>query len=167
MKQKNRIGMAVKAVAVVAVVAGVATAGFDIKETKAVASAPTGSCGLLVSRNLSGYNTYMNGGSGIGSASNGVVNFDAGSVSGKMTLINNYGLSNAVDTEADITGSVTATATTIPNTYLVTFTLSAGSSTYVPQYYFTATNGGNTYLVRTKPIADNNTGAWTGVCQAL
>ena len=163
MKLKHNLGLAAKFAAAAIVIAGVATAGFDIKETKATASAPTGSCGLLINRNFAGYNAYMDGGSGIGSSLIGVVNFDSATASGKITLISNFGRNNAVDTEMAVPGTVTTVATDIAGTYLVTIT---GGSNPVP-YYFTATNGGNTYLVKSKPANDSNTGAWSGVCQVL
>lgn len=167
MISKKHAVLAVKSLAVVAVVAGVATAGFDIQEPKAAASAPSGQCGLSLSRNFSGFNTYMQGSTGVGSSLLGVVNFDTGTATGNMTAIDNYGQSNAVNAERTLTGTVNTVATSVPSTYKVTLTITVDNEQSTIPYYFTSTNSGNTFLVKSVVTADQKTGAWMGVCQAL
>lgn len=158
-----------KSLAVVAVVAGVATAGFEVRETKATVTAPSGTCGLLLSRNFGGFNTYMQDSNDVGSTMSGTINFDAKTASGNVSLINNYGKSNAVNVEKAMTSTLVVDTTATSGVYLLTMTTTAvGESTsYIQKYDLISTNSGNTYLLRSKPITDNNTGAWSGVCQAL
>lgn len=166
MISKSKAVLAVKSLAVVAVVAGVATAGFDIQEPKAAASAPSGQCGLSLSRNFSGFNTYMQGSTDVGTSLLGVINFDTGTGTANLTSINNFGQNNAVNVERNLTATV-VTAAAGPSTYKVTLTVTADNETSQIPYYFTSTNSGNTFLVKSVVTADQKTGAWMGVCQAL
>jgi hypothetical protein len=97
------------------------------------------------------------------------MNYDAGTFNGKITLINNYGLSNAYDSTDYLTGTITSTpSASIPNTYLITlnFTgVTTGSGTV--QFLDTLTNGGSTGMLKEVPTSGNNTGASTGYCIAL
>lgn len=164
---KKKMTFAVKAFTVVAIVAGVATAGFNITETQAVASAPSGTCGLLLSRNFAGFDTYMNGSNGVGSTIAGTVNFDTNTGTAKVTVINNYGLNNAVNAEVVAVSTISPVTQVSPGVYTLTMTTSAEGQTWTQQYNMLSTNSGNTLLLKSVPTTNNNTGAWAGVCQAL
>ena len=141
---------------------------FNIKETKALSSSPTGSCGFLLTRSLFGYDAYMIRSNGVGSSINGVINYDAGTFTGKITTINNYGLSNAYDSTDTVIGSITSESNAIPSSYKITlnYTTGSGDSGSI-QFVDTITNGGSTGLIKSIPVAGNNTGAWSGYCIAL
>lgn len=165
-----------KALAFLALVVGVSATGFEIKETKATSVLPTGSCVFNIVRNFSGYNAYVADpgnywGNGVDSAANGLINFNDGSVTMNLTQIINYGSSSlAFDREVEsLKGTVTTTATQIPNIYLVTlaFVDPFNARTYSYPLYFASSNSGNTHLIQTKPSTGSKTGAWMGVCQAL
>jgi hypothetical protein len=141
---------------------------FNIKETKAVSSSPTGSCGFLLTRSLFGYDAYMINSNGVGSSINGVMNYDAGTFTGKITLINNYGLSNAYDSTDTVSGTITSQSSSIPSSYIITLNYTTGASgSGSIQFVDTITNGGSTGLIKSIPVTGNNTGAWSGYCIAL
>jgi hypothetical protein len=145
--------------------------GFNVTHTKASSSSPTGSCGFLLTRSLFGYDAYLYNSPPVGTAINGIMNYDAGTFSGKITLINNYGLSNAYDSTDYMTGTITSTpSASIPSTYVITLNYTGtgsntGSGTI--QFLDTLTNGGTTGMLKSVPVSNNNSGAWTGYCIAL
>lgn len=170
MKSMNKkVAFAVKSLAVVAVVAGVATAGFEVRETKATVTAPSGTCGMVASRNFGGFDLQKNNADDVGSTMTGTLNFDAKTASARMTVINNYGAANAVNEEKGITSTFVVESTANAGTYILTFTstIEGQQGTSEQKWDLISTNSGNTYLMKTKATTGNNTGAWSGVCQAL
>lgn len=160
MNQKLSIG--IKSAAIVAIVAGVATAGFEIKESKATLTAPSGKCALNLTTNLSGMNTKV----GTWTSSQtiqsiGTIDFDAGMVYFVDTNVSNFGGANAATTKK--AGEVAFTlspSSTAAGMYLVTF--SGGSKANLM-----STNSGNTMFIAGVPTADDDGPQATGVCQAL
>ena len=163
MSPKKVSGIAVKAAVVAVVVAGVATAGFDIKETKATLAAPTGKCGFSLTLNTSGLNERYNGSTSAKTvASIGVIDFDAGT-------------SNFIDTKVANWGSATATPTSVAgqNTFAVTQGAVAGqyivnlNNGYGTQFVLISTNTANTYLMQELATSGSNGAKMSGICQAL
>lgn len=163
MKDKKLSGVVLKAAAVAVVVAGVATAGFDIKETKATLTAPTGKCGFSLTLNTSGINERYNGSNSSKTvASIGVIDFDAGTASFVDTKITNWGTPNA-----------SAASSASQNTFSITQAAAAGqyistiNNGYGTQFIFTSTNTANTYLMQEVASVNNNGAKMSGVCQSL
>lgn len=160
---KQVSGIAVKAAAVAVVVAGVATAGFDIKETKATLAAPTGKCGFSLALNASGLNERYNGSSSAKTvASIGVIDFDAGTSNFVDTKVSNWGAATATPTSVAGQNTFTVTQGSVAGQYVVNI-----NNGYGTQFVFISTNTANTYLMQELASTSHNGAKMSGICQAL
>ncbi len=130
----------------VAVVAAAIGATLHTNDTKAAASAPSGTCALLL--------TKPGTSSGVLSIT-GLVTFNA-NYSWDMQERDNGGANTTVTS----TGSNTVAGQRASGAYPVTFT---GSSDVSGTFAFLPTNNNNTYLVTT--LTANETNPFSGVCQ--
>lgn len=158
MKYGMQAGFAVKAAAVVAVVAGVATAGFDIKESKATLTAPTGKCGFLINVNPTGLNQNI-GSSAKTVTTIGVMDFDAGTSNYIDTKVTNWGTTSASVSSVAAQNTFTLRQGSIAGQYIATM----GTQ----EWNLMSSNSGNTYLIQSVADATHTGVQYVGVCQAL
>ena len=165
MKYGKQFGFAAKAAAVVAVVAGVATAGFDIKESKATLTAPTGKCGYLLTLKSSGFDTkYTNSASTQTVAQIGVIDFDTGTSNNIQTKVSNWGASGS--SAANTTVASQSTFSLVAGNYAGKYVMTINNG-YNSKFNIISTNTANTYLVQGLPDSNNSGAVLTGMCQAL
>lgn len=162
MISKSKAVLAVKSLAVVAVVAGVATAGFDVKETKATLTAPSGKCGFSITNNMAGMNVRVSNWSDVGGSYLGTIDFDAGVINFKGVQIYNYGQTNAKSVASSGQRKFTLAAGDFPGNYIMTF-----DNEDKTKMNLISTNSGNTFLMQSIPVTNDDGPVSTGVCQAL
>jgi hypothetical protein len=153
----------------VAVVAAAVGATMHTNDTKAAASAPTGVCGLMMSKNSYGFTakTCVNTSStpcDDTSTLLGTINFSNGTANLTTQDIQNPGTSNAYTTisQENFT-NVTVGSAVSSGAYQVSFSNANGGSNLL----FLPTNNNNTYLVTTNETQTtaNGSAPMTGVCQ--
>ena len=151
----------------VAVVAAAVGATVHTNETKAAASAPTGVCGLLMTKSSYGFaqKTCINPGcTDDTSTMIGTVNFSNGTANLTTQDIQNSGTSNAFTTSNSEDFTNVSVGSALPSgAYQVTMSNAAGS----PTFLFLPTNNNNTYLVSSykNQTSANGSAPTTGVCQ--
>lgn len=151
----------------VAVVAAAVGATMHTNETKAAASAPTGVCGLMMSKNSYGFQAKScSQGSSCDDTSTliGTINFSNSTANLTTQDIQYSGQSQAYTTvgSENFTNVVVGSAVS-SGAYQVTFSNANGQADLL----FLPTNNNNTYLVttnKTQTIA-NGSAPMTGVCQ--
>lgn len=154
----------------VAVVAAAVGATMHTNDTKAAASAPTGVCGLMMSKNSYGFTakTCSNNDSSCNNDTTtllGTINFDNGTANLSTQEIQYSGTSRAYTT----TGTESFTNLTVvpgalaSGAYRVSFSNANGGG----ELLFLPTNNNNTYLVTSNKNQDQNNGSApsTGICQ--
>lgn len=162
MEYGKNFGFALKAAVVVAVVGAVATAGYDIKETKATLAAPTGKCGASLAANFSGMNTRVANWTEVTVSSIATVDFDAGTINFVDSVVTNFGKANAATTSQTGQVNFTIVQGSFAGQYVMTIANGDNSKINV-----LSTNSGNTFLLQSVPNANDNGPVTTGVCQAL
>lgn len=163
MSVNKKFAFAAKAAAVVAVVAGVATAGFDIKESKATLAAPSGKCGMLLTLKPSGFDVKNAGSSSAQVVSTiAMVDFDSGTANYVDTKVTNWGLPNAANTSVSGQLTFSVVAGSFAGKYVMTL-----NNGYNTKFNILSTNSANTYLMQGLPDANNDGPVLSGMCQAL
>lgn len=156
----TKLKTSVKVLMFCAVIAGISTAGFSIKETGAAISAPSGKCGLSGYSNMAGMNTRVSNWESVTTMTNGVVDFDINKVSYTDTVVAGYGSANA-QTSSDV-GQTAFTLAQTSQAGMYQLTFSSGHKLNV-----VSTNSGNTLLMQSVATSDDNGPVFVAVCQAL
>ena len=157
---KNKAIFALKAAVVAAITAGVVTSGFEIKETKATLTAPTGKCGALLTAYNAGLNSRLSTWTDVAISTVAVFDFDARTVSFDGVDESNYGSSGAVSSASSGSSTFTIAPGTFAGSYVLTF--ATGSSMNL-----VSTNSGNTILMADAVSGSSTANMQSGVCQAL
>ena len=158
---KSKTIFTLKAIAVVAVAAGIVTSGFEIKETKATLAAPSGKCGALMTANNAGLSARLSSWNSATSSTLVVFDFDNGTATYDGVDVNNYGSNSTVSSADSGSASFTMTAGAFAGSYVLSF-----SGDY--QMNIVSTNGGNTILMSDVATSStSNANLSTGICQAL
>ena len=163
MKLNNKGIFALKGFVFVAIAAGIAMAGFNIKETKATLTGPNGTCGFSLTSNVAGMNLRIANFSTVPISTMGVINFNTLTINFTGVDVTNYGKSNAQSVVSSGGERAFTMATgSFPGNYVLSL-----NDEYNSKLSLISTNSGNTYLVQTLPTANDNGPIQAGVCQAL
>lgn len=159
---KTTVKFALKVSAVLTIAVGIVTTGFDVSESRATLTEPSGKCAFTITLNTNGMNArYANwGGSPVTTSSAGVIDFNAKTISYTDTWTRYYGQPNAVTTNYSGSTTFTLAAGEFSGLYVLT-SESGGKMNIV------STNSGNTLLMAGRPSSNSNEGQESGVCQAL
>lgn len=138
-------------------------AGKNIKDSYAQTAANpfTGSCGIILNRNLGGWDAYYQGSTTIAQNLIGTINFDSGYTGFLVNTVSGYGTNKATEQQQVFTVNQKFSITSGP--VLGSYYLSApGDAT--PNYIFVPVNGGNTFLITELNSSKSSS---TGVCQRI
>jgi hypothetical protein len=144
-------------------IAAAAGVGMKVKESHATVSNLTGSCGMIFSKNMSGFDTYNNTQTNTYGGAMMMVNFDTGTITSSSVNISNYGQSTVLASQnAVTTTSFTQAAGPLAGSYVITI-----NSTPVTTVNLLAVNSGNTFLVQFIGNGIVGTAPATGICQKV
>lgn len=156
----KKIVTGIKTLALSTLIAGIASTGFDIKETKATLTGPSGKCGFSGYSNMAGMNARVSNWSSVTTMSNGVIDFDARKGSWTDVVVAGYGTANAQTSSDSGVSEFEIAQTSVAGLYQLTFP--SGS-----KLNLVSTNSGNTYLMQGQASSDDNGPMFIAVCQAL
>mgnify|MGYP006293613777 CR=1 FL=1 len=140
-----------------------------IQPSIAASQTLTGQCGFLISRNHSGFDARKLGSDRVGTTMAGILDFSNSSGYSTLTVVDNYGQADAVNSErGGFSFQIAIQPSAISGIYTLTwFQVTPDNTQYTLVYNLIPTNNGKTFLIESIPAPDWNTGTWTGVCQAL
>jgi hypothetical protein len=126
----------------------------------------TGSYTCVSNKNLAGFNVYELTAGTVGVNSLSTMNFDAGTLTGLINLVSNFGTSNVSTATSTLSASLTVGPGIFSGNYAINLSnlLVGGSPASAPGFYMTPANSNNTLFITSIPATTGGVPE-TGVCQ--
>lgn len=150
-----------------------ATVGWlGIQPSLAASLTLSGQCGLILNRNSDGFEVFNReiSKTGVGSVIAGIMNFDTLSGHVIATVVDNYGLTEAINRETQpMPIQISISPSVVTGIYILTLAVQEPNGISNRSFNLIPTNGSKTLLLKSiaGPEWDDDRGTWTGICSSI